>query len=159
MIYTPMTKKAIKLMYEKHKDQVDKSGMPYVLHPIHVAEQMQDENTTIVGLLHDIVEDTDMTFNQLKEEGFSKEVLDALMLLTHDPDVDYFDYVKAIGTNPIARAVKIKDLEHNMDLSRLNEINEWDLARVAKYRKCHDYLTKIEMLDMAIEEEEHRKVV
>ena len=70
MIYTPMTKKAIKVMYNAHKDQVDKAGMPYVLHPIHVAEQMQDEDRTIVALLHDVVEDSDMTFEKLTEYGF-----------------------------------------------------------------------------------------
>lgn len=157
MIYTPMTKKAMKLMFEKHKDQVDKSGLPYVNHPFHVAEQMKDETTATVALLHDIVEDTDMTFEQLREEGFPEEVLDALMLLTHDPNVDYYDYVRDIGTNPIARAVKIKDLEHNMDLSRLNEVTEWDLQRVEKYKKCHDFLTKLELIENK-EEQPIRKV-
>lgn len=157
MIYTPMTKKAMKLMYEKHKDQVDKSGLPYVNHPLHVAEQMNDEYTTTVGLLHDIVEDTDMTFEQLKEEGFPNEVIDALMLLTHDPNVDYYDYVKEIGTNPIARAVKIKDLEHNMDLTRLNNITQWDIDRVAKYKRCHDYLTNLDLVDKKEEESQLKR--
>ena len=147
MIYTPMTKKAIKVMYENHKNQVDKSGIPYVFHPFHIAEQMDDENTTIVALLHDIVEDTDMTFEQLENEGFSREVIDALMLLTHNPNEDYYDYVKRIGTNPIAKAVKIKDLEHNMDLSRLDSISGWDLERVEKYKYCHDYLVNLDTME------------
>ena len=147
MIYTPMTKKAIKVMYENHKNQVDKSGIPYVFHPFHIAEQMDDENTTIVALLHDIVEDTDMTFEQLENEGFSREVIDALMLLTHNPNEDYYDYVKRIGTNPIAKAVKIKDLEHNMDLSRLDSISCWDLERVEKYKYCHDYLVNLDTME------------
>ena len=111
MIYTDMTKKAINLMFEKHKDQYDKSGLPYVFHPFHVAEQMEDEDTTIVALLHDIVEDTDTTFEDLKEMGFSDTVIDALRLMTHDKNVDYYDYVEMISKNPIARKVKIKDLE------------------------------------------------
>lgn len=144
MIYTDMTKKAIKLMFEKHRNQYDKSGLPYVFHPFHVAEQMKEESTTIVALLHDIVEDTDVTFDELKELGFSNEVIDALKLMTHDKDTDYFEYVKMIGTNPIARKVKIKDLEHNMDTSRLDVVDEKSEKRLVKYRKCHRYLTDID---------------
>lgn len=146
MIYTDMTKKAIKLIYEKHKNQYDKAGIPYVLHPLHVAEQMQDEHRTIVGLLHDIVEDTDVTFEQLTQMGFPEEVIEALKCLTHKENVDYFDYVKNIGTNPIATDVKIADLEHNSDLTRLNEITDWDLMRVEKYKKCIEYLKNIKYL-------------
>ena len=140
MIYTEMTKKAIKLMFEKHKDQVDKSGMPYVFHPFHLAEQMDDEETTITALLHDIVEDTDTTFEDLRELGFSDNVINALKLMTHDKNIDYFEYVKNISKNPIARKVKIKDLEHNMDTSRLDEVTDKDLERVKKYKKCYKYL-------------------
>lgn len=140
MIYTEMTKKAIKLMFEKHKDQVDKSGMPYVFHPFHLAEQMDDEETTITALLHDIVEDTNTTFEDLRKLGFSDNVINALKLMTHDKNVDYFEYVKNISKNPIARKVKIKDLEHNMDTSRLDEVTDKDLERVKKYKKCYKYL-------------------
>ena len=127
-------------MYEKHKDQVDKSGMPYVFHPFHLAEQMDDEETTITALLHDIVEDTDTTFDDLRKLGFSDNVINALKLMTHDKNIDYFEYVKNISKNPIARKVKIKDLEHNMDTSRLDEVTDKDLERVKKYKKCHKYL-------------------
>ena len=144
MIYTDMTKKAIKLMFEKHKDQYDKSGLPYVFHPFHVAEQMEDEDATIVALLHDIVEDTDTTFEDLKEMGFSDTVIDALRLMTHDKNVDYFDYVEKIGKNPIARKAKIKDLEHNMDTTRLDIVDETAKKRLVKYKKCHDYLINID---------------
>ena len=142
MIYTEMTKKAIKLMFEKHKDQVDKSGMPYVFHPFHLAEQMDDEETTITALLHDIVEDTNTTFEDLRKLGFSDNVINALKLMTHDKNIDYFEYVKNISKNPIARKVKIKDLEHNMDTSRLDEVTDKDLERVKKYKKCYKYLLK-----------------
>lgn len=143
MIYTPMTKKAIKLMYEKHKNQVDKAGMPYILHPLHVAEKMTDEYRTTVALLHDIVEDTDITLEQLSELGFPKEVIDALNLMTHKEEVEYIDYIKGITTNEIATDVKIADLEHNCDLSRLDKITEADLMRVEKYKYCINYLKQI----------------
>ena len=78
MIYTPETKKAMKLCFDAHKDQTDKSGLPYVFHPFHVAEQMQDEKTTIVALLHDVIEDTSYTLQDLHEKGFDQGVLDAL---------------------------------------------------------------------------------
>ena len=144
MIYTPMTKKAIKIMYDAHKDQVDKAGMPYVLHPIHVAEQMQDEDRTIVALLHDVVEDTNMTFEKLTEYGFSSNVIESLKLLTHSNDVGYFEYVKEIGTNPISTSVKLADLRHNSDLSRLDVVTDEDLKRVQKYQKCINYLESMQ---------------
>jgi len=146
MIYTKMTKKAIKLMFEKHNGQVDKAGMPYVLHPLHVAEKMKDEVTTTVALLHDIVEDTNITFEQLEDLGFPKVVIDALKCLTHESNVEYFDYIKKIGVNQIATVVKIADLEHNSDLSRLEEIKESDLLRVEKYSKCLKYLKEVEKM-------------
>lgn len=153
MIYTPLTKKAMQLMFEKHKNQIDKAGIPYVFHPMHVAEGMKDEYTTIVGLLHDVVEDTDVTFEQLSEMGFPEEVIEALRCLTHDKNVDYYDYVKKVGENPIARPVKIRDLEHNSDLTRLEEITPEDLEREEKYKRCIEYLKDLEYL------EEHNKTL
>lgn len=146
MIYTAMTKKAIKLMYEAHKDQVDKAGMPYVLHPLHVAEEMEDETRTIVALLHDVVEDSDITFEKLLELGFSNTVIESLKLLTHDDNIDYFDYIQKIGTNPISMSVKLADLRHNSDLSRLDKITNEDILRVEKYKKCINYLEKIQSM-------------
>ena len=133
MIYTELTKKAIKLMFEAHKDQKDKSGLPYVFHPFHLAEQMQTEDTTVAALLHDVVEDTDYTLQDLREMGFSEAVIAALVLLTHGDDVDYMDYVRAIRGNPVAKAVKLADLRHNSDLSRLDYIDEKALERQKKY--------------------------
>ena len=133
MIYTPMTKKALKLCFETHKEQLDKSNMPYVFHPFHLAEQMKDEATTIVALLHDVVEDSDCTLDDLKSMGFSQEVLEAIALMTHDPAVDYMDYVRQISTNALAKKVKLADLSHNSDLSRLDHITEFDLTRQKKY--------------------------
>lgn len=147
MIYTDMTKKAMKLCFEAHKEQVDKSGLPYVFHPFHVAEQMQDEVTTTVALLHDVVEDTDYTLKDLSEMGFPQAVTDALSLLTHDKSVGYSDYVSLIKSNPVARAVKIADLKHNSDLSRLDSISEEDLIRAEKYRRSLSILLEPEKPD------------
>ena len=123
----------MKLCFDAHKEQVDKSGLPYVFHPFHLAEQMSNENTTVVALLHDVVEDSDYTFADLQELGFSESVLAALRLLTHDESVPYMDYVAAIKKNPVARAVKLADLRHNSDLSRMDEVTEKTLARREKY--------------------------
>ena len=140
MIYTDKTRKALSICYEAHKDALDKSGAPYVFHPFHLAEQMQDEITTVVALLHDVIEDTDYTLQMLREEGFGEDVLEALRLLTHSDDVkteaDYMAYVAKIRENPVARAVKIADLEHNADLTRLPKITDKDIMRAAKYQKA-----------------------
>lgn len=140
MIYTDNTKKAMKLCFKAHKDQVDKSGMPYVFHPFHVAEQMTDEATTIVALLHDVVEDTDYTLEDIAAEGFGKDILEAVALMTHEDDVPYLDYVAKLKDNPIARAVKLADLAHNSDLSRIGEIDEETKRRLEKYKKAKDIL-------------------
>ena len=142
MIYTPNTKKALKICFEAHKDQEDKSGMPYVFHPFHLAEQMKDETTTIVALLHDVVEDTDYTLDDLRDMGFGDEVMEALALLTHAPEVPYMDYVKEIKKNPIATAVKLADLAHNSDTTRLDVVTEKALARKEKYRKAMELLNE-----------------
>lgn len=134
MIYTSETKKALKLSFEAHKDQIDKSGMPYVYHPFHLAEQMSDEDTTIVALLHDVVEDTELTIDDLNTMGFSRAVCDAIALMTHDDAVPYMEYVLQIKKNPIARAVKLADLQHNSDLTRLDEVDEKAIQRAEKYK-------------------------
>ena len=140
MIYTKMTKKALKLCFKAHKRQKDKSGMPYVFHPFHLAEQMVTEETTIVALLHDVVEDTRYTFRHLEKMGFEKPVIDALKLLTHNDGSEYMEYVARIKNNPIAKAVKLADLRHNSDLSRLDAIDEKALNRREKYLKAIELL-------------------
>lgn len=141
MIYTALTKKAMRIAFEAHKDQTDKNGMPYIYHPIHLAEQMSDELTTCVALLHDVIEDTDMTFEQLEAAGFGAEIIAALKLMTHDEDVPYMDYVAEIKKNAIATKVKLADLKHNSDLSRLDYVDEKAIIRAEKYRKAIDLLT------------------
>lgn len=141
MIYTKLTKKALQLCFEAHKNQVDKTGLPYVFHPFHLAEQMTDEISTICALLHDVVEDTDYTFDDIREMGFSKEVVDVLRLLTHEDGVPYMDYVEKISANPIAKQVKLADLRHNSDLTRLDVIDEKALQRNEKYKKAIEFLS------------------
>lgn len=135
MIYTDLTKKALKISFNAHKDQLDKSGMPYVYHPFHLAEQMDDEYSTCVALLHDVVEDTDTTLDDLAKI-FPKEVTDAIALMTHDDNVPYLDYVRTIKSNPIASKVKLADLKHNSDLTRLDKVDDKAIERVEKYKKA-----------------------
>ena len=141
MIYTPLTNKAMRIAYQAHHGQLDYNGIPYIFHPIHLAESMDDEYSCCVALLHDVVEDTDVTLEQLKAV-FPAEVTDAVALMTHSDDTDYFDYVRAIKTNPIARKVKLADLAHNSDQSRCvgSDLTE---ERKAKWRAKYEKATKI----------------
>lgn len=140
MIYTKLTKKAMAIAFEAHKEQFDKSGVPYIYHPIHLAEQMDDENSTCVALLHDVVEDTDITFEQLLGYGFNEQIISALKLLTHNKNVPYMDYVENIKDNPIARKVKLADLKHNSDLTRLDKVDDKAIQRVKKYEQAINIL-------------------
>ena len=132
MIYTEYTKLALKICYQAHKNQLDKSGLPYVFHPFHIAEQMKDEDTTIAALLHDVVEDTSVTLEDLKKYGFSEEVISAIAVMTHDPNVEYMEYIAQVKKNPIAAAVKLEDLRHNSDLTRLDKVTAKDIQRNEK---------------------------
>lgn len=122
MIYTVLTNKAMKIAYDAHHGQLDCNGVPYIFHSYHLAEQMSDEITACVALLHDVIEDTDITIEQL-ENDFPKEVTEAVKLLTHDNNTDYFEYVRAIKSNPVAKAVKMVDLMHNLNQSRITDCN------------------------------------
>jgi len=117
MIYTEMTVKAMQIAYNAHHGQLDYNNVPYIFHPCHLAEQMHDEITCTVALLHDVVEDTNVTLADLAQE-FPESVIEAVRLLTHSQNVDYFDYVREIKKNPIAVKVKLADLKHNSDASR-----------------------------------------
>ena len=140
MIYTPLTKKAMKFAYQAHQGQTDKSGLPYIYHPMHIAEQMEDESTTVCALLHDVVEDTHYTLEDLIKQGYPSEIIEALSLLTHNKDISYMDYVRKINSNKIASTVKLADLQHNSDLSRLEVIDDDALKRIEKYRKAMQIL-------------------
>ncbi len=135
MIYTKNTKKAINIAYNAHMGQKDKFGIPYIFHPVHLAELMDTEDECIVAILHDVVEDTDVTFEELEKE-FSKEAIDALKLLTHDKKVPYEKYILNLKDNPIAKKVKLADLKHNSDKTRLEHITPKDIIRNKKYEKA-----------------------
>jgi (p)ppGpp synthase/HD superfamily hydrolase len=126
----------MKIAYEAHKNQVDKGGVPYVFHPFHLAEQMKTEDTVCAALLHDVVEDASVSIKELINAGFSKKVIDALILLTHKKGVPYMEYIEQLSSDPVASKVKLADLIHNSDLSRLDNITDNDLQRVEKYRKA-----------------------
>ena len=122
MIYTALTRRAMQIAYNAHHGQMDPSGVPYIFHPMHLAEQMEDEVSCAVAILHDVVEDTYVTLEMLQQE-FPPIVTDALSLLTHHKSEDYFEYVNRIRSNPIAKAVKLADLAHNSDQSRCVDSN------------------------------------
>lgn len=122
MYYSDLVKKACVIMYDAHKDDVDKGGYPYVFHPFYLATQMDDEESTCAAFLHDVIEDHGdrYSFEDLAQAGFPKSVIHALRLLTHDYNVPYMDYVRRLAKDPIARKVKMADLKHNTDTRRLN---------------------------------------
>ena len=143
MIYTELTIKAMNLAYNAHHGQFDKGGVPYIFHPIHLAEGMDDEISTVCALLHDVVEDTDITLSDLEKMGFPEEVIRVLSLLTHDENVPYMDYVAEIAKNPVARKVKIADLMHNSDATRVDAIDNRMKERFEKYARALDYLRNV----------------
>lgn len=143
MYYSELVKKACVLMFEAHKNDLDKGGYPYVFHPFYLATQMEDEASTCVALLHDVIEDhgDEYTYTDLESAGFPKEVLDALQLLTHADGVAYMGYVKALAENPIARKVKLADLKHNLDSRRLSGQKP---AKNDTYLQAIAYLARME---------------
>lgn len=133
LFYTPMTKKALQICCAAHKHQKDKSGLPYIIHPLHLAEQMETEAEVCTALLHDVLEDTACTVEELRQAGFPEPVLKALQLLTRDPHANYLEYVERLRANPIARRVKMADLAHNSNLYRLDRVTDRDRRRLVKY--------------------------
>lgn len=143
MLYSEMIKKAMDLAFEAHAGQFDKNGYPYVSHPLHLAEDMRDEASTVLALLHDVVEDTDMTLEDIENLGFSKDITAALKLLTHDRHVPYMSYINEIKCNHLARVVKIADLKHNSDITRLDIVTEKDIKRTVKYKESLKALERV----------------
>ena len=144
MIYTDMTKKAMKIAFAAHKDQVDKTGMPYIFHPFYLATQMIDEASACVALLHDVAEDTEVTFEEMATQGIPGEIIDSLRLLTHNDTVPYMDYVRRIKAsgNKTAISVKLADLAHNSDVSRLDVVDDKVRARLERYRSALELLNE-----------------
>ncbi len=145
MIYTPMVNRALRLAYRAHAGQLDRGGVPYIFHPYHLAEQMDDERSICVALLHDVVEDTPVTLEEIQRE-FPSEIAEAVALLTHDPSTDYFAYVRRLKANPLARKVKLADLMHNADQARCADagidpvkLQYW----CEKYRRAQEILMEV----------------
>ena len=142
MIYTSLTYKAMHIAYNAHHGQLDKSGAPYIFHPIHLAEQMDDEFSCCAALLHDVVEDTSVTLEDLRSD-FPEEIVEAVRLLTHENGVPLEEYLLAIRKNPIALKVKLADNAHNADQSRCcnGNVSEEKMARWrVKYAKARAIL-------------------
>ena len=142
--------RAIEIARKAHDGQFDKAGMDYINHPLRVMEKGLTENEKIVGVLHDVVEDSDWTFEMLMAEGFSDDVIDALKCVTKlSKDEAYDEFIKRVMRNELAMRVKVKDLEDNLDLSRITDVTQIDIERGAKYYAAHDKLTTIlEYLDL-----------
>lgn len=141
MLYTDLTKKALRISFAAHQFQVDQGGLPYVYHPFHVAEMMgDDEYAVCVALLHDVVEDTSVTIEKLEACGFPDEIVDAVDLLTYRNDRPYIEYIELLKKNELARKVKLADLKHNSDMSRIDHYNETVFERMAKYNEAIRFL-------------------
>jgi (p)ppGpp synthase/HD superfamily hydrolase len=131
----------IALALEAHGGQVDRYGGPYILHPLQLMLQMDTEVEMMTAVLHDVVEDSDKTLQDIAALGAPPEVVTAVALLTHDKEnVPYETYIQAVKPNPLARRVKLADLEHNMDLRRMDRVEEKDLARLQKYQRARAVL-------------------
>lgn len=137
-----LLEQAIYIALQAHKGKADKGGGPYILHPLRVMLAMETTEAKIVAVLHDVVEDSCFTIQQLKQEGFSKKVLDAVSLLTKTENQNYENYISAIKKSSLATKVKLADLKDNMDKSRLKKITEEDLIRIKKYKAAFKQLTQ-----------------
>lgn len=134
-----MIQKALEIALQAHKDQVDKAGEPYILHPLRLMQAMSSEKEQIVAILHDVVEDSEWTLKALKLAGFSEEVIEALDCLTRRHE-SYPEFIERVIVNDLARKVKIADLKDNLDVTRMGSLDDKDLARVKKYHKSLKFL-------------------
>lgn len=132
--------KAEEIARKAHLGQKDKAGVDYIYHPLWVSAHVDGEKAKTAALLHDVLEDTSVTSKDLLNQGIPREIVNSVIVLTRKPGEDYFDYVKRVKKDPVARLVKISDLKHNMNLSRLQKITEEDIKRSKKYRKALEYL-------------------
>ena len=132
-----MLERAIEIAVEAHEGQIDKGGSPYILHPLRVMMSVDGELEKIVAVLHDVVEDSDWTFEALVAEGFSIEVIEALKSVTKNSDnEDYDSFIQRAIENPIGRKVKIADIRDNLDVTRISNITDKDVKRINKYKKA-----------------------
>ena len=136
-----MLNKAIEIASKAHTGQVDKSGHPYILHPLRVMLNCEDETAKICAVLHDVVEDTNITLDDLKAYGFSDEVITALACLTKQHGESYNGFISRVLTNEIACRVKLADLADNMDLTRIQNPSAKDEERIKKYNDAADRIS------------------
>jgi hypothetical protein len=156
MINTDLTRKAMAIAYNAHHGQNDKDGVPYIFHPIHVAESMTTEYETIAALLHDVVEDTDITIEDLIDEGFPDDVIEAIRLLTHEKGIGYCEYLESIKTNAIATTVKLADLAHNSDETRLASLDKATANRLRdKYTEAKRFMAEVSLCDERLPSDIH----
>jgi (p)ppGpp synthase/HD superfamily hydrolase len=132
--------RAIAIAAQAHQEQRDKAGAPYILHPLRMMAQLRSEPEMIVAVLHDLIEDTPWTLEQLRAEGFSEDMLTAIDCLTRRDDESYEAFIERAGGNQLARRVKLADLEDNMDLRRVAEVADKDLERLRKYHRARQAL-------------------
>jgi (p)ppGpp synthase/HD superfamily hydrolase len=132
---------AVSIAARAHRGQKDKAGATYLLHPLRMMLRMDTEAAMMAAVLHDVVEDTEWTLERLREAGFSDEVLEAVDCLTHREGESYQQFVERVRTNPIARRIKIADLEDNMNVRRINQLGPSDLERLEKYHRAWRVLT------------------
>ena len=142
MDYNELYDKALQIAIRAHKGQKDKAGHDYILHPIRVSERCDDPRAKIVALLHDTIEDTDVTADYLREEGFTEEIVEAVLAVTHSEGEEYDDYVRRAAQNELGRMVKRADLEDNMDIRRLPELTDRDVERLRKYLRAWQYIVE-----------------
>lgn len=135
--------KAIQIAAEAHAGQKDKAGAAYILHPIRLMMRMQTEEEKMTAILHDVVEDSKWTIEKLREQGFSEPVLEAVESVTNRNGESYKEFIERAGGNPIARNVKIADLEDNMNILRIGKIKPKDLTRLEKYHKSWILLSNL----------------
>jgi len=135
-MYDMLLEKAIEIAVKAHSGQKDKAGESYILHPLTLMIGCKNEKQRIVAVLHDVIEDSDYTLENIKNLGFDIEIIEALDCLTHRKSEDYFDYIKRVKTNELATYVKCLDLAHNGDVSRLETVTKKDVKRIEKYAKA-----------------------
>ena len=133
---------ALAIAEDAHKGQVDKAGVAYIQHPLYVASLVEGELAKTIALLHDVVEDSAWTLEDLRMEGLPEEVVQAVGILTKNRDESYEEYLMHVKQNPLARQVKLADLQHNSDLSRLTNVTEIDRKRAEKYRQAIVFLSE-----------------
>ena len=138
--FTELREKAMQIAIKTHSNQVDKGGNPYIHHPVRVEMMCDSSQERLVALLHDTIEDGDITAEYLLKQGFPHEIVDAVVSVTRNKGEDYFNFIQRCKENQIGRRVKMADLKDNMDITRLNELTKKDIERLKKYHKAYKAL-------------------